>query len=442
MKVKVEKEANNIVKLDVEIPAKDAVTEYNKAVKKISEHVNIPGFRKGKAPRNIVEKHVGIERIKEETLEALLPKLYREAIVENKLDVVSQPYIESYDFEIGKDLKVIAKVELRPEVTLGEYKNLAVGAQEYETPADAYDKALDNLLQRHVSFNLVVDRPAKDTDLVMIDFDGSVNGEKIQGGAAQDYPLDLAHSNFIPGFAEQVVGHKVEEEFNIKVDFPKDYHEAKLAGQPAIFKIKIKEIKEKVLPEVNDEFAQKVGPFKNVDELKADIQKFIDTTKEREDKRIIENAIFEKVLDNVKVDIQESMIERESQTLLEEYKQRLAMQGFNFDDISKSQDMSTMMEDLKKEATMRIKNSLIIDKIAQEEDIKVEHADVEQKLQDVEAAYRMNRADLLKHLKQNPEMFTTISQQALNEKVINFLVENNKVELKAKKAKAKKADKE
>lgn len=442
MKVNVQKEANNIVKFDVEIPAKDAVTEYNKAVKKISEYVNIPGFRKGKAPRNIVEKHVGEGRIKEEALEALLPKIYREAIIENKLDVVSQPYIESYDFEVGKDLKVIARVELRPEVSLGEYKNITVEAEEYETPADAFDKALDSLLQRQATYNLVVDRPAKDTDLVMIDFDGTVNGEKIQGGAAENYPLDLAHSNFIPGFAEQLVGHKLEEEFDIKVDFPKDYHETKLAGQPAIFKIKVREIKEKVLPEITDEFAQKVGPFKNVEELKADVQKFLDATKEKEDKRIKENAIFEKILAGVKVDIQDSMVERESQTLLEEYKHRLAMQGFNFDDIAKSQDMSSMMEDLKKEALMRIKNSLVIDKIAQEENIKIEHEDVEEKLKEVESAYRMNRADLLKHLKQNPDMFTSLSQQALNEKVINFLAENNQVKFKAKKSKAKKADKE
>lgn len=439
MKVKVEKEANNMVKFDVEIPAKDAVTEYNKTVKKISEQVNIPGFRKGKAPRNLVEKHVGIERIKEETLETLLPRIYREAIIEHKLDVVSQPYVESYDFEIGKDLKVTARVELRPEVTLGEYKNITVTAEEYETPTDAFDKAMDSLLQRHATLNIVVDRATKATDNVMIDFDGSVNGEKIQGGAAQNYPLDLAHSNFIPGFAEKLVGHKMDEEFEIKVDFPKDYHDKKLAGQPAIFKIKIREIKEKITPELTDEFAQKVGPFKNIEELKADIQKFLDVTKEKEDKKIKENAIFDKVLDNVKIDIQDSMIERESQSLLEEYKQRLSMQGYNYDDIAKSQDMSAMMEDLKKEATMRIKNSLVIDKIAQEEDIKIEHADIEKKLNEIESTYRMNRADLLKQLKQNPAMFTTLSQQSLNEKVIQFLSENNTFKFKAKTA--KKADK-
>lgn len=435
MKVNIEKEANNMAKLEIEVPAKDAVNSYNKAVKRVSQYVNIPGFRKGKAPRNIVEKHVGVERIKQEAMEEILPKVFRDSFVENKLDVISEPYIESYDFEVGKDLKVVAKVELRPEVKLGSYKDLTIQAEEYETPKDAFDKSLEGLLQRHATFNVVVDRASKKTDLVVMDFDGSVDGEKIQGGAAQNYSLDLANSNFIPGFAEQLVGKKIGEEFDITVEFPKDYHEEKLAGKPAVFKIKLHEIKEKVLPELNDEFAQKVGPFKTVDDLKADIQKFLDATKETEDKKNSENAIFEKILADAKVDIQDTMIEREAQSLLEEYKQRLAMQGFNWEDAIKNQGLDSIMGSLKEEAQLRIKNSLVIDKIAQEENIKVEHADLEKKLKEIETSYNINRAEVLKQVKQNPAIFSSLSQQALNEKVISFLNENNKVEFK-KKAKA------
>lgn len=438
MKIKLENEANNIVKIDIEIEAKDAVAAYNKASKKVSEYVNIPGFRKGKAPRNLVEQHVGTERIKQEALELLLPNAFRDAILENKLDVISQPSVESYDFEIGEDLKVVAKVELRPEVKLGEYKNLKVEVEEYETPADAFEKSIENLMQRFVTFNLVVDRPTKETDTVVIDFDGSVNGEKLQGGAAENYSLDLAHSNFIPGFAEQLVGKKLDTEFDINVEFPKDYHETKIAGQPAVFKIKLKEIKEKVLPELTDEFAQKVGPFKTVADLNADIQKFLDETKAAEDRKSSENAIFEKVLENAKVDIQDSMVERESQSLLAEYKQRVTSQGFNWEDAVKAQGLDVLMAELKKEALLRIKNSLVIDKIAQAEELKVDHSDLEQKLKEVEATYHMNRADVLNQLKQNPQIFTSLSQQALNEKVVAFLSENNKVEFKKAKAKAKK----
>jgi trigger factor len=437
MKINLEKEKNNIVKLDIEIPAQDAVNEYNKAVRMISEHVNIAGFRKGKAPRNLVEKHVGVARIKEDALEGLVPKALQEAITEHKLDVISHPSIESYEFEVGQDVKIVARVELRPEVKLGEYKNLTIEVEESVTPDDAFDKALDGLLQRHATFELVVDRASKNTDVVVMDFDGSVNGEKIQGGAAENYSLDLANSNFIPGFAEQLIGKKVGEEFDVKVDFPKDYHEKKLAGQPAIFKIKLKEIKAKALPEVTDEFAQKVGPFKTVADLKADIQSFIDSTKEKEDRKIADNAIFENILNSTKIEIQDSMIERESEALLEEYKQRLTMQGFNFEDAMKDQNQTELMADLKKEAAVRIKSSLVIDKIAQNENIKVDYSEMETKLKEVEAMYRMSRADMLKQIKQNPGVFDALSQQVLNEKVVKFLAENNKVEFKKQKVKGK-----
>jgi trigger factor len=398
MKIDVKKEENNVAKLEIEIPAKDAVIEYNKAVKQFSEYVNIPGFRKGKAPRNIVEKHVGVDRIKHEALENLLPKVLQNAIIENKLDVISQPYVESYDFEIGQDVKLTAKVELKPEVTLGDYKSLEVEVEEYIAEDEALDKAVESLLQRNATTSLVVDRKTKATDIVTIDFDGSVNGEKIQGGMGENYPLDLANSNFIPGFAEQIVGHKLDEEFDINVEFPKEYHETKLAGQPAVFKIKLKEIKEKVLPELNDEFAQKVGPFKNVDELKADIQGYLDKTKEAEDKKKAENTMFEKVLNNAKVDIQDSMIEREAKALFEDYKQRISSQGYNFEDAVKAQGEENLMKELKEEATSRIKNSLVIDKIAQAETIQIDPADLEAKITELETVYHTSKAEILKHL--------------------------------------------
>lgn len=433
MKLNLEKEANNVVKMEIEIPAKEAVDSYNKAVKSISEQVNIPGFRKGKAPRNMVEQQVGVERIKYEALDNLLPKVFHDIIIENKLDIISQPYVESYTFEVGEDLKVIAKAELRPEVTLGKYKELTVQAEEYVTPEGAFEQAMGEILEKYASFEIVVDRPTKETDIVSIDFDGSVNGEKIQGGAAQNYSLDLAHSNFIPGFAEAIVGHKLGEEFDIEVKFPETYHEKKIAGQPAVFKIKIKEIKEKVTPELTDEFAKKVGPFKTVDDLKEDIQKYLDMAKEQEDRKSSDSAIFEKVLEGSNVEIQDTMIERETQSLLEEYKQRLGMQGINWDDIMKGQNQDSVLGELREEAKVRIKNSLIIDKIAQEEKLQVDNKDLDHKLKEIEIAYNINRGEVLKQLKQNPAIFTSLSQQVLNEKVVKFLAENNKVELKKSK---------
>ena len=295
MKTTIEKQPENIVKVDIEVPAKDAVNYYNNAAKRLAQYVNIPGFRKGKAPRNIVEQNIGEERIKHEALEGALPKIFSEVIKENDFDVVAQPYVESYDYKIGEDLRIVAKLELRPEVTLGEYKGLTIEVEEYKTPEDALQKSIDSLLEQHATTVVVTDRKTLNTDTIVFDFEGFSNGEKIEHGDAKNYTLDLAHSSFIPGFAEQLADRTLGEEFEINVTFPEEYHEKKLAGQPAVFKCKVNEIRAKVLPELTDEFAQKVGPFKTVDDLKADIQKYLDTQKADIDRTNSEKAIYEKV---------------------------------------------------------------------------------------------------------------------------------------------------
>ena len=280
METKIEKLPENVVKVEIEIPSKDAVTYYNNAAKKLAQYVNIPGFRKGKAPRNIVEQNIGEERIKHEALESALPKIFSDVIKENKFDIVAQPYVESYDYKIGQEMKIVAKIELRPEIKLGEYKGLTVEVEAYKTPEDAMQKSIDALLEQHATQVVVKDRKTIADDIIVFDFEGYVDGEKIEHGDAKNYTLDLAHSSFIPGFAEQLIDKPANEDFDINVDFPKEYHEKKLAGKPAVFKCRINEIKSKVLPELNDEFAQKIGPFKTVDDLKADIQSYLDKQKE------------------------------------------------------------------------------------------------------------------------------------------------------------------
>lgn len=430
MKVTLEKEQENVVKLDITIPAKDAVDAYNKAVSTISKYVNIDGFRKGKAPRAVVERHVGTERIKQEAIENLMPKAINQAVVDNNLDLIAQPYITNYNFNIGEDLTVTAKAELRPEVTLGQYKGLTLEVKDSPVEEDAMQKSIDRLLEQHSTQETVIDRPTKDTDIAVIDFEGTANGEKIQGGDAKNYPLDLAHSNFIPGFAEQLVGKNLNDEFDIKVTFPEDYHDEKLKGQPATFKIKINEIKEKKLPELNDEFAQKVGSFKNVDELKADIQNYLNSQRERTNKMNAENEVFKAVIDGAKVDIPQSMIDREANSLKQEYTQRLAAQGINWEALVKAQGEDQLLKNLSEDALVRIKNSLVIDKIAKDENIKLEQKDLEAKFAQLGAAYGLQPQDLIKQLGQNPELLASISQQAMNDKVKDFLMENNKVEIK------------
>ncbi len=430
MKVTLEKEKENIVKLNITIPAKDAADAYNTAVRKISQYVNIDGFRKGKAPRAVVERHVGTERIKQEAIESLMPKAINQAVVDNNLDLIAQPYITNYNFNIGEDLTVTANAELRPEVELGQYKGLNLEIKDTPVEEDAMQKSIDNLLKQHSTQETVIDRPTKETDIAVIDFEGISNGEKIKGGDAKNYPLDLAHSNFIPGFAEQIVGKKLNDEFDIKVTFPEDYHDEKLKGQPATFKIKINEIKERKLPELNDEFAQKVGPFKTVDDLKADIQKYLDSNRERTNKQNAENEVFKTVIDSSKVDIPQSMIDREANSLREEYKQRLAAQGIDWEALVKSQGEDELLKNLNEDAKIRIKNSLVIDKIAKDENIKLDQKDLERKFAQLSAAYGLKPQDLIKQLGQNPEVIASISQQAMNDKVRDFLMENNKVEVK------------
>ncbi|MBQ7764956.1 trigger factor [bacterium] len=430
METKIEKLPENVVKVDVEIEAKDAVNYYNNAAKKLAQYVNIPGFRKGKAPRNIVEQHIGEERIKHEALEAALPKIFSDVIRENEFDIVAQPYVESYDYKIGENMKITAKLELRPEVTLGEYKNVTVEVEEHKIPEDAFQKSLDNLLQQSAETVIVTDRKSQASDIVVFDFEGFANGEKIEHGDAKNYTLDLANSSFIPGFAEQLVDRPLGEDFEINVTFPEEYHEKKLAGQPAVFKCKINEIKTKVLPELTDEFAQKVGPFKTVEDLKADIQNYLDTQKADIDRTNSEKAIFEKVVNDAKVEIQQSMIDREADQLVEEYKQKLQMQGFTWEQAVEAQGYDSIMNSLKEDATVRVKNSLVIDKIAKEEKITVSQADFTDKLSELSRMYQMDTATMVRQLSQTPGVFNALSQQALNEKVTQFLVENNTAKLK------------
>ena len=430
METKIEKQPDNIVRAEITVPAKDAAGYYNNAAKKLSEYVNIPGFRKGKAPRNILEQHIGEDRIKHEALETALPRIFSDVIKENNFDIVAQPYVESYDYNLGKDMKIVAKFELRPEVTLGKYKDLSVDVEAYKTPEDAFQKSLDNVLEQAATTVVVTDRNTEAKDIILFDFEGFVNGEKIEHGDAKNYTLDLGNSSFIPGFAEQLVDKPLGKEFDINVKFPKEYHEKKLAGKPAVFKCKINEIRTKIMPELNDEFAQKVGPFKTVDDLKADIQKYLDTQKADIDRTNSEKAIFEKVVNSAKVDIQQSMIDREADQLVDEYKQKLEMQGFTWEQALEAQGYDEIMKSLKEDAAVRVKNSLVIDKIAKEENITVSQEDFTAKLVELSRMYQIDPQTMMKQLSQTPGVFNALSQQSLNEKVTQFLAENNKVNLK------------
>lgn len=431
MKTTVEKLENNMVKVDIEIDAETAEKEYNKACKRLAQRVNIPGFRKGKAPKAILEKNIGAEAIKHDVMDSLLPSAFAQAIKENDLNIITEPAVESYDFEIGKPVKIVAKMELKPEVKFEQYKDLEVEVEEFKTAEDAMEKEIEELTEKFTTLQTVSDRESTDKDVVMMDFEGSVDGNLIDGGSDKNYMLDLEHSNFIPGFAEQLVGHKTGEEFTIDVTFPENYHDEKLNGKPAQFKIKINEIKEKIKPELNDELAKKVGNFKSVDELKADIQKYLDNTAKVENDKRSANKLFETIMEKMTVEVQPTMIEREKQALLIDFKQKVAQSGVNWDDVMKNDGPEKIDEELKTEALNRIKNSLMMSEIAKLENIQVTPQDLEQKIGELAMMYQTDKGTIFKEIARNTAMIQSLSQQALTQKVTKFLLENNKIKFVA-----------
>ena len=429
MQTTLTKEKDNIVILNMTIPANEADSAYNLAANRISQYVNINGFRKGKAPKSVVERHVGVDRIQQEALDMLLPRYISQAISENKLDTVTQPALTSYNYEPGQDLQVTIQVETRPEFTIGTYKGMELKAEIAPEDKGALDNAINNFLTQNSSLELVLDRPSKDTDIVVFDFDGTCNGEKIQGGSAKGYALDLAHSNFIPGFAEQLVGHNLKEEFTIDVKFPEEYHDKKLQGQDAKFDIKLNEIKQRVLPELNDELVKKATRFSTVDELKSDIQSFIDTQRENAKRLSAENAAFKSIVDSTSIDIPQSMIDREVRAIANDYQQRIANQGGNWAQFVEAQGGETKFaQTLSEDAKIRIKNSLIVDKISKEENLTVGQEDLTSRLTQLSMAYGTTPEQLVKQFGQNPTFVNSLSQQVINDKVRDFLIDNNKCE--------------
>ena len=431
MKTEVKEIAKNIVEIDIEIDSKVSDKEYEKACRRIAQSVNIAGFRKGKAPRNILERHVGVEAIKREALDAMLPKVFTDVIREKDYELVSEPTLLSYTLETGKPCAVKVKFELRPEVKIEAYKGLTVECEEYKTAEDAMDKELARLAERYSEMVKVEEeRKTVATDIVMIDFEGSVNGELIKGGAGKNYMLDLAHSNFIPGFAEQLVDKELEKEFTIQVKFPEEYHDEKLKGADAEFKITIHEIKEKKVPEIDDELAKKLGDFKSLDELKADIQKYLDGTAKAENEKRAYEAIFNKILETSETEIHQEMIEREADAMMQEMKMRASQYGQDFEASIEKEGKDKVRKEMETEALSRIKNSLIIAKIAKDEKITVHPFDLQRKLDEVARMYGVNNESMLKDMYKNVNLIKSLSQQIVSEKVSRFILDNNKVEYK------------
>jgi len=422
MKVDVERADQHTAQIVLEIDAEHANVEYNKACKRLGQRINIPGFRRGKAPRQVIEKAVGADRIKQEVLDRILPHAFADAISEHQLEVVAPPSIESYTFETGQPISVKASVELRPEVQLPDLSKIKVDVPTFEPPADAFDTQLKMLTERLTTLATIIDRPAESGDIVNIDFTGAVNGELIRGGAAKNYQLDLTSNNFIEGFAEQIPGHKIGEEFVIHVQFPGDYHDTTLANKPADFTVKINEIKKKVVPELDDELARKCGPYENLEHLKAEVQKYLDQSVEQENNFRKQKAVIDKVVDGAKIEVPDAMINREARVLLEEIQNNFKSQGMNWEQFVDSQGQEKIWQNLRQEAARRIQTSLTFGAIAKQESITVGPDMFQQEVLNLAKDRNVDDKQVMRQLANNPEAAQALADEILSRQIVEFLM--------------------
>lgn len=427
MKVEVERPEQNVAKINLEIDAEHANMEYNKACKRLGQRLNIPGFRRGKAPRQVIEKAIGADRIKQEVLDRLLPHAFADAISEHQLEVVAPPQIETFNFELGQSITVQANVELRPEVTLPELTSLTVNVPEFIPPADQFEKEIQMIRERLTTLETIIDRPAELTDIVNIDFTGATNGELIRGGSAKNFQLDLSNNNFIEGFAAQVPGHKIGEEFTIQVQFPTDYHDTTLAGKMADFTIKINEIKKKVVPELDDEMAKKCGPYESVAQLEEDVRSYIKKGVDAENDFRKQKAVIDTVVDAAKVEVPDSMINREAKILLEEVQQRFKSQGMNWEQFVDSQGHEKIWQNLREEAKRRIQTSLTFSTIAKQEGIVVTTDEFQAEVGNIARDRNMDEKQVMRQLANSPEAAQALSDEILSSKIVTWLLERSTI---------------
>ncbi|MFW5433682.1 trigger factor [Paenibacillus apiarius] len=427
MKATWEKIENNVGVLEVEVNA-DRVTEaLDQAFKKVSKRANVPGFRKGRVPRPIFEAKYGVESLYQEAIDIMLPEAYTQAVKETEIKPVDQPEIEVEQIGKGQTFKFKAKVTVKPEVKLGDYKGLEVEKQEVEVTDEELSAELTRMQERHAELVIVDEDTAATGDSVVIDFEGFVEGEAFEGGKAERYTLELGSNSFIPGFEEQLVGLGTGDFKDVEVTFPEHYHAENLAGKPAVFKVKVHEIKRKQLPKLDDEFAKDVSEFETLDEYKADLQKQLQERKEREAESAREAAVVEKAAQNAEVEIPHAMIESEIQHMVKDLDNRLRMQGMNIDMFLtlSGQTIADLREQMQKEANTRVKNNLVLEQIAKEENVSISDEELQEELEKMAQAYQRS-AEEIRTILENNGTIDNLREEAAIRKTIKFLVDNSK----------------
>ena len=374
MSVKTEKlEEKNMIKLTGEVPAEDFNEAIKKAYNQNKGRFNVPGFRKGKAPLQIIEKMYGAGLFYEDAANTCINDSYPKAVDESGEDIVSSPKIEVEQMEKGKSFIYTAEVAVKPEVTLGEYKGVEVKKADAAVTDEDVEKELQAARERASRLVDITDRPVQDGDQTTIDFKGYVDGKAFEGGEGFDYPLTIGSHSFIEGFEEQLIGKNIGEACEVNVTFPTEYHAEELAGKPAKFDVTVKSIKEKELPELNDEFADNVSDFSTLEEYKADLKTQLEDRKMRAATTENENNVVDKVVANAQMDLPKAMIDTEARSMADEYAQRLQNQGLNINDYLKytGQTVEKLLEQLTPEAEKRIRTRLVLEKVAETENIEV-----------------------------------------------------------------------
>jgi len=427
MKATWEKIDNNLVSIEVEVEAEKVTEALDQAFKKVVKQVNVPGFRKGKVPRSMFESRFGVESLYQDAIDILLPEAYSEAIKEHDLQPVDRPEIDVEQFAKGESFKFKAKVFVKPEVKLGEYKGLEVEAVSAEVTEEEIAAELDRLQQRHAELTVVEDGAAENGDVTVIDFDGYVDGEQFEGGQSERYSLELGSGSFIPGFEEQVVGMNIGDFKDVEVTFPESYHAENLAGKQAVFKVKLHEIKRKSLPALDDEFAKDVSEFDTLDEFKADLSSKLKERKEQEAQQAREIAIVDAATAAAEFEIPESMVVTETDFMLKDFENRLKMQGMNMDLYYQfsGQDEEALRGQMRSDAEKRVRNNLVLEAIAKAEGIAVSDEDVAEELEKLSKSYNRPVEELRDIFTRNGNI-ENLKEDISLRKTINFLLDNSK----------------
>lgn len=441
MSVKVEKTENkNELKLEFTVEAKVFDEGIKKVFNKNAKYFNIPGFRKGRAPMNIVEKYYGDEIFYEDAFNEVVPAIYDEAIKNEKLEVVSRPKIDIVQMEKGKDLIFTAIVDVKPEVKLGKYKGISIEKTEYKVEETDIDAEIKNMAERNSRMVTVSDRAAKKGDIAVIDFVGSVNGVEFEGGKASNHELELGSNTFIPGFEDQVIGMKTEEVKDVKVKFPEEYFSKELAGKDAVFKVTLHEIKEKELPKIDDEFAKDVSEFDTLKELKADIKSKKEKQNEERSKAELEEKAVKAVAADSTIDIPSGMIELEIDNMEQDMDRRLSYQGINLEQYL--QMLGKTKVDFRNEsqepAKQNIQIRLVLDAVFNDAKLEISDKEVDEKIKELATTYGRKEEDL----RNNEELLGHIKDSIKSEKAIAYIVDNAKVKvIEEKKEKEEKTEK-